>query len=54
MLVVPGLSINYVTDSAQAIESAFSAFIDDYTVHFFDVRDDVPGTCRKISYCIFF
>lgn len=42
MLVVPGLSIGYVTDNAQAIEEAFSAFTDDYTVHLFDVRDDVP------------
>lgn len=42
MIVVPGLSIGYVTDNAQAIEAAFSAFVDDYTVHLFDVRDDVP------------
>ncbi len=42
MVIVPGLSIGYVTDYAQAIENAFSAFVDDYTVYLFDVRDDVP------------
>lgn len=42
MAVVPGLSIGYVTDSAQAIEGAFSAFAEDYTVYLFDIRDDVP------------
>lgn len=42
MVIVPGLSIEYVTNSAQAIEAAFSAFTDEYTVHLFDVRDDVP------------
>ena len=42
MVVVPGLSIGYVTDNAQAIEDIFSAFTDDYTVHLFDIRDDVP------------
>lgn len=42
MIVVPGISIGYVTDDAQAMEDAFSAFIHDYTIHLFDVRDDVP------------
>lgn len=42
MVVVPGLTIGYVTDNPQAIEAAFSAFTDDYTVHLFDIRDDVP------------
>lgn len=42
MVIVPGLSIGYVTDNPQAIEDAFSAFTKDYTVHLFDVRDDVP------------
>lgn len=42
MVVVPGLSIGYVTDSAPAIEAAFSAFTEDYTVYLFDIRDDVP------------
>ena len=44
MVVVPGLTIGYVTDNAKAIEEAFSAFTDEYTVHLFDVRDDVPET----------
>lgn len=43
MVVVPGLSIGYVTDYAQALEAAFSAFTDDYTVHLFDVRDRVKA-----------
>lgn len=42
MVVVPGLSIGYVTDNAQAIETAFSDFTDDYTVYLFDIREDVP------------
>lgn len=42
MVIVPGLSIGYVTDFAQALEDLFSAFTADYTVHLFDVRDDVP------------
>lgn len=42
MVVVPGLSIGYVTDNAQAIEDAFSAFTENYTVYLFDIREDVP------------
>lgn len=42
MVVVPGLTVGFVTDSAPAIEGAFSAFTDDYTVYLFDIRDDVP------------
>lgn len=42
MVVVPGLSIGYVTDSAAAIEAAFSGFTQEYTVYLFDIRDDVP------------
>lgn len=42
MVIVPGLSIGYVTDSAEAIEQAFSAFTKDYTVYLFDIRDSVP------------
>lgn len=42
MVIVPGLSIGYVTDQAQAIEGAFSAFAEDYTVYLFDIREEVP------------
>ena len=42
MVVVPGLSIGYVTDNAEAIEKSFAQFTDEYTVYLFDVRDDVP------------
>lgn len=43
MVVVPGLSIGFVTDNAPAVAGVFSAFIDDYTVYLFDVREDVPS-----------
>lgn len=42
MVVVPGLSIGYVTDSEDALKDAFKDFTDDYTVYVFDVRDNVP------------
>ncbi|MCF0114934.1 MAG: alpha/beta hydrolase [Erysipelotrichaceae bacterium] len=42
LVIVPGLSISYVTDSAQAVEASFAAFADNYTVYLFDVREEVP------------
>lgn len=41
MVVVPGLTVGYVTDNPQGIEDAFSLFKDEYTVYLFDIRDDV-------------
>lgn len=51
MVVVPGLSIGYVTDNPQAIEEAFAAFTEDYTVWLFDIREDVPEdyTLRRMG-----
>ncbi|MBQ0018301.1 MAG: alpha/beta hydrolase [Clostridiales bacterium] len=42
MVVVPGLTVGYVTDNASALQDAFSSFAEDYTVYIFDIRDDVP------------
>lgn len=42
MVVVPGLSIGFVTDGADAIEKAFEIFAEEYTVYLFDVKEDVP------------
>lgn len=42
MVIVPGLSIGYVTDSAQAVVDGFSQFAKDFTVYLFDIREDVP------------
>ncbi|MCF0111427.1 MAG: alpha/beta hydrolase [Erysipelotrichaceae bacterium] len=42
MVIVPGLSTGYVTDSAQAVADGFAAFTEDYTVYLFDVREEVP------------
>lgn len=42
MVVIPGLSLNFVTDSAELLERAFADFSDEFTLYFFDVREDVP------------
>ena len=42
MVVVPGLTIGYVTDNADALMEACAPFADDFTVWVFDIREDVP------------
>lgn len=42
MVVVPGLSLNFVTDNAQLLENNFAPFTDEFTVYVFDVKEDVP------------
>ncbi|MDO4978476.1 MAG: alpha/beta hydrolase [Eubacteriales bacterium] len=42
MIVVPGLSLGFVTDNAEGLENAFATFTEEYTVHVFDVREEVP------------
>lgn len=42
MIILPGLSVKYVTDSAQSIIRAYSAFADDYTIYLFDRVDNPP------------
>lgn len=43
MVILPGLSISYVTDTAQAVVQAFEKEIDGYTVYLFDVPDKLPN-----------
>ena len=42
MVIIPGLSMQHVTDSAQAIAESFAGFGTEYTVYLFDIRDEVP------------
>lgn len=51
MAVVPGLTIGFTTDNAQALGEIFSDFTDDYTVYVFDVREAVPAdyTLRRMG-----
>ncbi len=42
MVIVPGLTVGYVTDNAEALPAVFSAFLDEYTVYVFDIREEVP------------
>lgn len=44
MVIIPGLTLGYITDNATTIEDGFSAFTCDYTVRFFDVGEQVPGS----------
>lgn len=43
LVVVPGLTVGYVTDNASALQDAFSSFAEEYTIYIFDIRDDVPA-----------
>ena len=43
MVVVPGLSLSFVTDNAQLLEKNFASFTDDFTVYVFDVKEDVSA-----------
>lgn len=51
MVVVPGLTLGYVTDNASALEAAFAAFTEDYTVYIIDVKEEVPDgyTLRQMG-----
>ncbi len=40
-VIIPGLSIKSVLLSANAVESAYSAFKNDYTVYLFDRREEI-------------
>ena len=42
LVIIPGLSITPVLDSAEAIEGAYSCFADEYTVYLFDRRKNIP------------
>ena len=42
MVIIPGLSVGYVTDSAEAVAGAFAEFKEDFTVYLFDIREEVP------------
>ena len=41
MVILPGLSLKPVTDSAKSVEKAYKCFNKDYTVYLFDRRSDV-------------
>lgn len=51
MVIVPGLTVGYVTDTAQGVADAFAAFAEEYTVYLFDIREDVPEdyTIRRMG-----
>lgn len=42
MVILPGLSVQSVMGSAEAVAQEYEAFRDDYTVYVFDRRDDLP------------
>lgn len=42
LVIIPGVSLRNVLDSAEGIASAYSMFADDYTVWIFDRRMDMP------------
>ena len=44
LVIVPGLSVQSVMPSAQAIADSYNAFADDFTVYVFDRRKDQPKT----------
>ena len=42
LVILPGLSVYYVTDSAQSVVSKFETFTEDFTIYLFDVPDEIP------------
>ncbi len=44
LVMLPGLSVQSVLGSADAVADAYQMFTDDYTVYLFDHRADVPDT----------
>lgn len=44
MVILPGMSLKSVMDSAEFIASAYSIFADMFTVYVFGIRDDIPDS----------
>ena len=44
MVILPGLSVQSVIGSAEAVADEYAAFSDEYTVYVFDRREDLPGS----------
>lgn len=42
LVIIPGLSVQSVMDSAEAVKEAFKGFEQDFTVRLFDRRRDIP------------
>ena len=42
IVILPGLSVQYVTDSAEAVAAAYEKLAADYDIYLFDRRADVP------------
>ena len=42
IVILPGLSVQYVTDSAEAVAAAYEKLAADYDIYLFDRRTDVP------------
>ena len=42
IVILPGLSVQYVTDSAEAVAAAYGKLAADYDIYLFDRRTDVP------------
>ena len=42
IVILPGLSVQYVTDSAEAVAAAYGKLAADYDLYLFDRRTDVP------------
>ena len=42
IVILPGLSVQYVTDSAETVAAAYKKLAADYDVYLFDRRTDVP------------
>ena len=41
MVILPGLSLKPIADSAKSVKTAYKCFNDDYTVYLFDRRSDI-------------
>ena len=44
MVILPGLSVQSVMGSSDAVVQAYNQFVDEYTVYLFDRRKDVPDS----------
>ena len=43
-VILPGLSVQSVMGSADAVAESYAAFAEEYTVYLFDRREDLPGS----------
>ncbi|MCQ2478067.1 MAG: alpha/beta hydrolase [Clostridia bacterium] len=43
LVMLPGMSVSYVTESESAIKSAYSDFCEDFTVYLFDRTSNMPS-----------